>query len=144
MFAPCFLTAVSDVTARMPMNVRGSGDGLRLDLEAAATADLGGYRAIAPGDAEHSELMKRIASRDDDARMPPPDSGAPLSEKEVATFRRWIDQGAKYDGHWAYERPERPPVPPSSNLLGLSSRSIISCSPPSKLANFSPANPRIR
>ncbi len=58
--------------------------GLRLDSLAGATADLGGYAAIAPGDPEESELFVRITSDDPDLQMPPPGKGKPLSEPEIA------------------------------------------------------------
>src|SRR5689334_9693295 len=45
---------------------------LRLDSEAAATAELGrGRRAIVPGDIEHSQLVRRITASDSSVRMPP-------------------------------------------------------------------------
>src|SRR6516162_6212928 len=48
---------------------------LRLDTKEGAFADLGGRRALVPGDLENSELYRRITSEDDDERMPPPSSG---------------------------------------------------------------------
>ncbi|MEM6470708.1 MAG: PSD1 and planctomycete cytochrome C domain-containing protein [Planctomycetota bacterium] len=84
---------------------------LRLDLFDSATEDLGGYAAIVPGDADASELLIRITSDDPDTRMPPPGKGSEFSDKEVALIRRWIDQGAAYQKHWSYERPERPQLP---------------------------------
>ena len=47
---------------------------LRLDTEEGAFADLGGYRAITPGDPEESEIFWRIESEEEDEIMPPPDS----------------------------------------------------------------------
>ncbi|MDG2221667.1 MAG: DUF1553 domain-containing protein [Rubripirellula sp.] len=85
--------------------------GLRLDSLAGATADLGGYAAVAPGDPEGSELFARVLSDDPDLQMPPPDKGQHLSEPEIALLKRWIEQGAPYAKHWSYVKPERPTLP---------------------------------
>lgn len=84
---------------------------LRLDSAAGATADLEGRRAIAPGQPEASELVRRITSADASERMPPADSGKQLSAAEIALLRRWIAEGAEYEPHWAYLAPRRPPPP---------------------------------
>ncbi len=76
---------------------------LRLDTREGALADLGGYAAVVPGKPDDSELIKRIISHDPDEVMPPPKSKKPpLGEREVALLRRWIEQGAEYEGHWAF------------------------------------------
>jgi len=86
--------------------------GLRLDLAAGATAVLdGGGRAIVPGEPPASLLVERIASRDPDVVMPPPHVGKPITPAEAALLSRWIEEGATYRGHWAFERVERPAVP---------------------------------
>jgi len=82
--------------------------GLRLDTAEGATAVLAsGHRAIVPGNAERSELVKRVAAK----TMPPPGSRKQLSEKEIDILRRWVAQGAKYAKHWAYVTPTRPTPP---------------------------------
>jgi len=88
---------------------------LRLDTEDGAKADLGGHQAIQPGQAGSSELVRRITSDDPDERMPPPDAGPRLTEKQVALIRRWIDDGARWQKHWAYIAPQRPPLPNVKN-----------------------------
>ncbi len=86
--------------------------GLRLDQERAATTELeSGTTAIVPGNASKSEVVERIMSTDADVMMPPPDSGKVLSAAEKQLLRRWIEQGARYQPHWAFEAPVRPPVP---------------------------------
>ena len=35
----------------------------------------------------------------------------PLSKDQIELFRKWIQAGAKYEPHWAYVPPQRPPVP---------------------------------
>src|SRR5437660_11956517 len=76
---------------------------LRLDHREGATADLGGYAAIVPGKPDESTLIKRVTSTDPDEHMPPPASRKPhLTEEQIAILRRWIEQGAEYEGHWAF------------------------------------------
>lgn len=84
---------------------------LRLDLEASAKEDLGGYAAVVAESPEQSELFVRVTSTDADLRMPPADSSPPLSESEVQTLRRWIQAGGKYEQHWAFVPPVAPPIP---------------------------------
>jgi hypothetical protein len=84
---------------------------LRLDVEAGAFADLGGYRAIEPGQPAKSELIRRITSDDDDERMPPPKADRKLDAREMALLRKWIDQGAQWQKHWSFIPPKRPAIP---------------------------------
>ncbi|MCC6491874.1 MAG: PSD1 domain-containing protein [Pirellulales bacterium] len=68
--------------------------------------------AIVPGDVDGSELINRVMSDDPDVQMPPADSKKPrLSPEQVELLRKWIDDGARYEPHWAYIPPERPAVP---------------------------------
>lgn len=94
---------------------RNSG-GLRLDTAAGQQEDLGGYAAVKPGDPGASEMIRRLVTTDPDDLMPPPGSGKRLTPAEVDVLRRWIAEGARFSGHWAYERPVRPLLPPVRNL----------------------------
>jgi hypothetical protein len=86
--------------------------GLRLDRrEDAVRATDSGAVAVAPGRPEQSELLRRVSSSDEYERMPPPDSGKELTHEQLALLRAWIEQGAKYQGHWAFIAPERPELP---------------------------------
>jgi hypothetical protein len=88
---------------------------LRLDVWKSA-GKIHGAEAVASNDhPADSELLKRITSDDPDVRMPPPDSGKSLRPEQIKTLQQWIDQGAKYEPHWAYVAPQRPPVPPVKN-----------------------------
>lgn len=85
---------------------------LRLDSLEFAMADLGDYQAIVPGDLEASELWYRINAEDEDEVMPPVDSKVhALTDAEKGLLRRWIEQGAEYEDHWAFIAPERPATP---------------------------------
>lgn len=85
---------------------------LGLHTHDAATRDLGGYRAIDLGSPEASEVLLRLVSDDPDDVMPPPSSNKPkFSPEEVELVRRWIEQGAEYETHWAFEKPVRPDLP---------------------------------
>jgi hypothetical protein len=72
---------------------------------------------IVPGSAATSILIKKITDPHPDDRMPPPDSGHALTEKQIALLKQWIDQGAKWDSHWAFTAPVRVD-PPALKLAG--------------------------
>jgi hypothetical protein len=80
---------------------------LRLDTPEGATAEHDGTRAIVPGDLAQSELWKRINSDDADAVMPPPASKKTLTAAEKSLLKRWIEEGAGYQKHWAFEPIQR-------------------------------------
>jgi mono/diheme cytochrome c family protein len=69
-------------------------------------------RVVAPGQSGKSLLIERVASEDAEFRMPPAKTGKRLTAEQVKVLRRWIDQGAKWSTHWAYTKPQRPPLPP--------------------------------
>ncbi|MBM3868885.1 MAG: DUF1553 domain-containing protein [Verrucomicrobia bacterium] len=82
---------------------------LRLDTREGALADNDGVRAIIPGDPAKSELWKRLLSTDPEEVMPPPEAHKPkLTAKQRDTLRRWIEEGALYEPHWAFTAPQRP------------------------------------
>ena len=85
---------------------------LRLDVrEDALKPAKSGDRAIVPGKVDESELVKRIFSTDDSDIMPPPEMKKPLSEEQKRLFKQWIAEGADYQPHWAYLKPQAPAVP---------------------------------
>jgi hypothetical protein len=85
--------------------------GLRLDTEVGLFADLGDGRVVTPGKLDHSELWRRISAGEPSKRMPPPKSGRKLSARQIELIRRWIEQGAKWQNHWAFIPPQRPALP---------------------------------
>ncbi|MFL5341350.1 MAG: PSD1 and planctomycete cytochrome C domain-containing protein [Gemmataceae bacterium] len=84
---------------------------LRLDLKDAAFAARDGKHIIAPGHLGGSLLWERITARDAADRMPPPDAAKPLTNKQIATLKAWIEQGAKWEDHWSLLAPVKPPLP---------------------------------
>ena len=68
-------------------------------------------KPIHPGDPEHSELIRRITTDDEEDRMPPAEHGPRLSESEVRLLREWIRQGAPWKEHWAWVKPVAPAAP---------------------------------
>ena len=85
---------------------------LRLDLyQDALEAGQSGNLAIVPGQASKSEVWARIHSQDPELVMPPPQTGKPLTPGQIERIGKWIDQGAAYQGHWAFIPPTRPSVP---------------------------------
>src|SRR5688572_26761467 len=90
--------------------------GLRLDTAEGFTAETdSGAIAIVPNKSGESEIFKRLLHADPEMRMPPASTGKTLTEKEIATLRLWIDQGAEVKGHWAFQSPVRPDLPKLSN-----------------------------
>ncbi len=83
---------------------------LRLDVQEAAYAERDGVTPLKPGDLAGSDVWQRIISDDEDDLMPPPKSHLKLTDAEKAKVKAWIEQGAKYAGHWAFISPQRPVV----------------------------------
>lgn len=89
---------------------------LRLDVrEDAIKERKDGTFAIKPGDLSNSELVKRITSTDPDEVMPPPKEAHPVNAQEAALVKKWIQEGAKYQKHWAFTPPVRPEIPKVKN-----------------------------
>ncbi len=88
---------------------------LRLDLRASVFGRGADSLLIVPGKSNESPLFERISSHDPDLQMPPPSATRQLTPKEVDLIRRWIDQGADWQEHWAFTHPVRPEVPDVSD-----------------------------
>jgi hypothetical protein len=81
--------------------------GIRLDtFDGATGAGDSGATAISPGKADESEIIRRIKSSDESEVMPPSHLGKSLTADQIHVLERWINQGAKYEGHWAFEPPK--------------------------------------
>jgi hypothetical protein len=103
----CFLCHGPDANTREA--------GLRLDLQEGAFAELlvnKGHFAVVPGSPEESELIRRIESTDPAVLMPLPESNLPqLTPEEIAVFKQWIKEGAKYEKHWSFIPPVQTDLP---------------------------------
>ena len=82
---------------------------LRLDTGAP------GQAIITAGKPDKSELFKRITHTDQEERMPPVDSGRVLALGDIKILRTWIEQGGKWEKHWAFIPPSRPAILPATN-----------------------------
>ncbi|MEO1843053.1 MAG: DUF1549 domain-containing protein, partial [Akkermansiaceae bacterium] len=82
---------------------------LRLDVREEA------LKVIEPSDPGGSELMARVTHPDPEERMPPLKSHKKLNQRQIATLRTWISEGARYAPHWAFVPPKRPTLPVVKN-----------------------------
>lgn len=100
----CFRCHGPDKNARMV--------NLRLDLrEEALKPAIDGKIPIVPGKPEESEIIKRIFSAGTSRLMPPAFSHKVLTKTQKETIRRWVAEGAKYEGNWSFQPIKRPQVP---------------------------------
>jgi len=88
---------------------------LRLDVEEGMFERRNGGAIVAKGDADSSLLFQRMVTSDHGELMPPPETNKKLTTVEIATIRRWIEEGAEFSGHWAYIPPQRAPIPAIEN-----------------------------
>jgi hypothetical protein len=87
---------------------RKGGFSVLFRSEALAKTESGKF-AIIPGDPEHSEMIKRLTSKDPEERMPYKHEA--LSKEEINILRRWIKEGAQWGDHWAYVAVQTVDVP---------------------------------
>ena len=84
---------------------------LRLDIRKDAMES----EVIVPGNSSKSELYLRLTTSEKRRRMPPAKSKKTLKPREIALIKQWIDEGAEFQGHWAYIRPQKPALPRVKN-----------------------------
>jgi hypothetical protein len=90
---------------------------LRLDTREGAFAEIEkGRVAVAPRDLDKSELWKRITTAEREDLMPPVKSQKKLTKPQVELIKRWIQQGADWQGHWAFLPPQKAAVPPTRTV----------------------------
>ncbi len=84
---------------------------LRLDTRDGLFAAIDNVYPVVPGKPEESDVFRRITTHDPDDLMPKSKTGAALTPRQIDLIKRWILQGAKWEGFWAYTPPVRPPSP---------------------------------
>ncbi|GHB77612.1 DUF1553 domain-containing protein [Persicitalea jodogahamensis] len=87
---------------------------LRLDIAEEAYRALGkakDYHAIVPGNSAKSTAVERILSHDPEMVMPTPESHLSLTVQEKAILVKWIEEGAEYQPHWSFMKPEKGNAP---------------------------------
>ncbi len=62
-----------------------------------------------------AEVIARITTDDPDEVMPPPKTNKTLSAEAIALLKTWVDQGAEWQGHWAFEPIVKPEIPVTKN-----------------------------
>ena len=90
------------------------GDYLLVSREQALSKGKSGKAGIIPGKPHESEIYRRIITDDLDEKMPRQIGShkeEPLTDEQAELIRKWIEQGAKWEQHWAYIAPENPAVP---------------------------------
>jgi len=91
---------------------------LRLDLrEEAVKPTRSGITPIVPGDPARSAIVDRIFTDSPAKLMPPKYSHKELTPAQKDTIRRWVAEGANYEGHWAYQAVRRPEVPQVAGMI---------------------------
>ncbi len=104
----CFLCHGPDKNSRKA--------GLRLDLRDEATKKTrSGIIPIVPGKPDESEIIRRVFATDKHEIMPPADAHKELTAQQKELLKRWVAEGAIYEGHWAYQPIKRPAIPTIQN-----------------------------
>jgi hypothetical protein len=92
---------------------------LRLDTPEGAYSKLkdSEEHAIVPGKPNESAILKHIFANDPEEIMPPPEFHKELTARQKSLIRAWIEQGAKYEQHWAFAPLGKPTVPSLSRKV---------------------------
>jgi hypothetical protein len=89
---------------------------LRFDMkDGGAFAEHNGYTIVKPGDSANSRLYQRVSSDKKSFQMPPASTGQSLTPVQIEIIKKWIDEGAHWETHWAYAVPQRAEPPKVSN-----------------------------
>lgn len=88
---------------------------LRLDREDGFFGDRQDGPTVVRGKPEASPMYQRIVSKDPEEMMPPPKAHHTLKPEEIERVRLWIAQGAQWEPHWSFIKPERPVTQPTKN-----------------------------
>lgn len=80
---------------------------LRLDLREEALKPRKSGTPIVPGDPDNSLIVQRIFATNAKI-MPPAAAHKELTETQKNLLRAWVREGARYEGHWSFQKPQRP------------------------------------
>jgi hypothetical protein len=117
---------------------------LRLDTRQGLLGTAGKPGVVVPAKPDESELWRRITSNSADERMPPPAFAKELSDADRQVLRRWIEQGAKWEGHWAFlpiGRPQPPAIDPGLKAKNAIDRFVLAALAEHNLTASQPADP---
>ncbi|GAA5221303.1 PSD1 and planctomycete cytochrome C domain-containing protein [Membranihabitans marinus] len=95
---------------------KNAGFSVLFEKEALAVTE-NGHPAIVPGNAKASSFIQRLKESDEELRMPY--KKPPLSKTEIKILENWVDQGAKWGKHWAYNSLEEVETPNLTNIASL-------------------------
>ncbi len=84
---------------------------LRLDTKDGLFSVRDGKVVVKGGSLKSSELWQRITTKNSDDLMPPPESHKKLTTDQIAKVKTWIEQGAPFQTHWAFEPAAKSPPP---------------------------------
>ena len=107
--------------------------GLRLDIrQDALKTTKSGVTPIVPGDPAKSAIIQRIFADSPAKIMPPKQAHKELTAAQKDMIKRWVAEGAEYEGHWAYEpiRKSQPPTVADASMV----RNLIDAFVQDKLA----------
>lgn len=105
----CFRCHGPDKSSRMA--------GMRLDLrDEALKPNRNGVAPIVPGDPAKSAIVARVLATDGRI-MPPAFAHKDLTAAQKETIRKWVAEGAPYEGHWAHQPVQRPAVASNTNPI---------------------------
>jgi hypothetical protein len=100
----CFRCHGPDKSSRMA--------GMRLDIrDEALKPTKSGAIPIVPGDPDKSAIVQRVFAANPGKIMPPKYAHKDLTDAQKQTIRRWVAEGAVYEGHWSFQPVTRPQVP---------------------------------
>ena len=129
--APDYLTQIKPLLRGRCFSCHGAlkqESGLRLDTTSFIQRGGDSGAAVTKGKPGESLILSRVTSTDPDVRMPPAQESEPLSEKQIALLRAWIEAGAPAPAdekaeadpreHWAFQPVKRPTVPKEKSEWG--------------------------
>ncbi len=76
-----------------------------------------GLRLDVSDDQDWKEVVSRIVATDPDEIMPPPETNKTLTRDKISLLKRWINEGSKYEKHWAFVLPQESRIPEGTHPI---------------------------